>query len=93
MPSLPSGTGKYAAHVPHYDALGLHYASLRPTALGQHNAALGQHNVTLGRHIFPYPSAGVAYCSNGQGETVKGREGPQQLPATPEVFYLTEWPP
>ena len=45
MPPLPSGTGKYAAHGPHYAALWLHYAALGPTALWQHNATLGQHNV------------------------------------------------
>ena len=28
MPPLPSGTGKYAAHVPHYAAQGLHYVTL-----------------------------------------------------------------
>ena len=48
MPPLPSGTGKYATHVPHYAALRLHCAALRPTALGQDNAPLGQNNVTFG---------------------------------------------
>ena len=63
MPPLTSGTGKYAAHVPHYAALQFHYTALWPTALGQHNTALGQYNVTLGRHIFPFPSGrgGIVY--------------------------------
>ena len=63
MPPLPSGTGKYAAHGPHYAALWLHYAALGPTALWQHNATLRQHNEALGRHIFRYPSGrgGILY--------------------------------
>ena len=58
MPPLPSGTGEYAAHGPHYAAFRLHYA-----ALGTHNATLRQHNEALGRHIFrcPLGRGGILY--------------------------------
>ena len=34
MLTLPSGTGKYTAHGPHYAALGSHYAALGPRPNG-----------------------------------------------------------
>ena len=63
LPPLPSGTGKYVAHRPHYASYGPHYAALRPTALWQHNEALGLHNVPLRRQTLPYPTGrgGILY--------------------------------
>ena len=56
MSTLPLGSGKIfhprhtlSAYRPHYAAVSLDYATLRPPALGQHYANLWQHNVSLGQ--------------------------------------------
>ena len=76
MPPLPSGTGKYTTHGPHYAALRLHYLPTGlqycPRASGPLAVleALGQIMQTEGSIMWPgggvfslIPLAGVAYCT------------------------------
>ena len=67
MLTLPSGTGKYTAHGPHYAALGSHYAALgpRPNGLRPSGGIMGPSgSIMFGLRAVYFP------VSLGQGQHI-----------------------